>query len=141
MKPTLSSIQEAAYKALEGKTLREVFKQVQQHLLTQGMQSKGEDASGIVRCMYRGPEELKCAVGCLIADEDYRPSMEGEYIYPCHEFQNIDELGPELEINSEAQYLYMLSRLQAVHDTVAPDQWQTELERLEQHLFTVKGFE
>lgn len=54
-------------------TAQEVFDYVVRHLHGQKVPSK--DTGG--HCKYRGPEGLMCAAGCLIADEEYTPSMEG----------------------------------------------------------------
>ena len=40
---------------------------------TQALRGKTETDK---RCMYRGPNGTKCAVGCLIPDEMYLPEME-----------------------------------------------------------------
>jgi len=33
------------------------------------------------KCLYRGPNNTRCAIGLLIPDEKYRPSIEGESCY------------------------------------------------------------
>lgn len=53
---------------------QEIFDRVATHLFTQGMQSI--ETRG---CLYRGPNGTKCAVGCLIADEDYDPEMDSPH--------------------------------------------------------------
>ena len=53
---------------------QEVYSQVRKHLLTQKMKSI-EEGKG---CVYRGPDGLKCAAGCLLSAEEYRPTMEGK---------------------------------------------------------------
>ncbi len=55
-------------KTLPQATTQEVFDQVARHLLTQNQKSMGSD-----RCLYRGPNGLKCAAGCLIGDDEYDP--------------------------------------------------------------------
>ncbi len=45
-------------------TAQEVYSQVRKHLLTQKMKSI-EEGKG---CVYRGPDGLMCAAGCLISD-------------------------------------------------------------------------
>lgn len=56
-------------------------------------------------CMYRAPNGLSCAVGCLIPDEEYYPRIEGLL---ADELINLNCLN---KLN-----LYMLERLQFVHD-------------------------
>ena len=52
----------------------QVFNQAKEHLLKQIKKSE----SGGYRsfCMYRGPDGLKCAAGCFIADDEYDEGME-----------------------------------------------------------------
>lgn len=58
---------------LNDATPQEVFDQVATHLLTQNARSTGGDRGG---CFYRSPTGLKCAAGCLIADDEYRGRMD-----------------------------------------------------------------
>lgn len=51
---------------------QETFNFVVRHLIRQG-----RAATYMRQCMYRTPEGLKCAIGCLIPDDKYCPSMEG----------------------------------------------------------------
>ena len=53
-------------------TAQEVFDQVATHLLKQN--EKSED---LYRCLYRGSNNLKCAAGCLISDQEYNDLLEG----------------------------------------------------------------
>lgn len=64
-------------------TPQEVFDTVCAHLAQQGRRSVDhkDDGDGYYfarpRCAYRGLGGLKCAIGCLIPDEEYDPRMEG----------------------------------------------------------------
>lgn len=51
------------------KTLREAERIIIEHLKTQRVRSK--DPSKENKCLYRGPNGLKCAVGVLIDDEHF----------------------------------------------------------------------
>lgn len=51
---------------------QEIFDTVVRHLAQQGGPAK--DGNG--DCVYRGQNNTKCAVGCLIPDEMYRPEMD-----------------------------------------------------------------
>ncbi len=53
-------------------TKQQTFNKVVRHLRRQGVRSSDEGV-----CLYRGPDDTKCAVGCLIPDELYSPRMEG----------------------------------------------------------------
>lgn len=55
-------------------TAQEVYSQVRKHLLTQKIKSMSEERKG---CVYHGPDGLMCAAGCLIAEQEYRETMEG----------------------------------------------------------------
>ena len=49
---------------------------IEQHLIQQKARSVKTIDSSDTRCQYRGENGLMCAVGCLIAEEHYRPAME-----------------------------------------------------------------
>jgi hypothetical protein len=55
-------------------TKQQVFDQVVNHLLTQNQVSV---ASGAGFCAYRGGNQLMCAAGCLIGDDEYNSEMDG----------------------------------------------------------------
>lgn len=96
----------------------EVFTTVRTHLLTQNKQAKLEG----VGCRYRTPEGLKCAIGCLIKDEDYSPVMEGMGL--C---RDNSELATALKNNgvdlSNPSTQSLLIRLQTIHDSCSVDFW------------------
>ena len=52
-------------------TDQELFDRVVTHLAKQGRRAMAR-----VACLYRTPDGLKCAIGCLIPDEKYRAEME-----------------------------------------------------------------
>lgn len=53
-------------------TRQEMFEKASRHLFQQGKRA----VTGLNRCVYRGPNGLMCAVGCLIPDEMYNLTME-----------------------------------------------------------------
>lgn len=53
---------------------QQVFDQVVTHLRTQNRRA----SDNLGKCYYRAPNGNKCAAGCLIADDEYRPIMEGK---------------------------------------------------------------
>jgi hypothetical protein len=57
-----------------------IFDTVAARLTAQGVPSRGLGANGEATCMYRGPGNTKCAIGCLIPDELYDPILEGRSI-------------------------------------------------------------
>lgn len=63
-------------------TNEEISKKIRDHLTQQRAQSlRGNAYDG--ECAYRGEEGRMCAVGVLLADEDYSPDMEGCGISEC----------------------------------------------------------
>jgi hypothetical protein len=87
----------------------DIFNYVVDHLRKQGDKSLRPDG-GI--CAYRGRNENMCAVGCLIADDEYDPSWEGRGIDLLVEE---NQLPPGLKARIESN-LDMLANLQYFHD-------------------------
>lgn len=105
-------------------TLQEIFDKVAKHLLTQNAQSIAE---GI--CRYRDPEGRKCAVGCLIPDACYLPSIEGRTITE-GQLSYAGPLRRVLErsgIPTDKTTFSLLRSLQGVHDDHAPADWPHRL--------------
>jgi hypothetical protein len=93
-------------------TNQEVFDTVARHLLRQGRQSVGYRG-----CAYRGPNGLRCAIGCLIPDREYAAAMEGSGIH-----------GPvEAVLRARKVNLSLAYDLQVVHDNRAPSNWRIAL--------------
>lgn len=99
-----------------------IFNKVATHLLTQNCLS----ADGGL-CMYRGPDGLKCAVGCLIDDDHYDRTLEGVTI-------GSDSNGRvrrvvELSIGRELSYdeVGLLANLQWTHDRGRLEEWRVKL--------------
>ena len=61
---------------------QKTFDTMVDHLYKQG----GPAINDIGGCLYRGPNGSKCAIGCLIPDEEYKDSMEGKSV----NYLNID---------------------------------------------------
>lgn len=95
-------------------TPQEIFDTVARHLFTQG------ERAGIVRtddsgydnfdCLYRAPGGKTCAVGCLIPDAAYRPSMEGSGAFTMRSMH--EDVLPRWFLPNGG----LLARLQQVHD-------------------------
>jgi len=101
-------------KTLPQATAQEVFDQVSRHLLKQGAKSK--DARG--ECMYKQGKK-KCAAGCLIGDDEYEKSMEGN---------PWSILSSRKKVPRRHRYLIM--KLQKIHDVERAKTWELELKRL-----------
>ncbi|MCI0564080.1 MAG: hypothetical protein MN733_36860 [Nitrososphaera sp.] len=66
MKITLANLSEA--------TEEQIFHQVYRHALAQWARA----TTGDDQCRYRTETGLKCAIGCLIDDSEYKPEFEGK---------------------------------------------------------------
>ena len=98
-------------KTLPQATAQDVFDQITQHLLTQGKQA----ISAIGVCHYRiklKGEVLKCAAGCLIADDEYNRMFE----YLAWKSLVNDRKVP-------SAHCQLVCDLQKIHDGVIPEAW------------------
>lgn len=98
-------------KTLPEASKQAVFDQVTWHLVTQNEVSTHDAGHG--EPAYRGDNGLKCAVGCLISDEEYTPVMEGE---------DWDDLCQDLGIEPNNK-TKLIRDLQEVHDDNPADGW------------------
>lgn len=119
---------------------QEVFNTVARHLFTQGERAVGLNEAGyekvckenlaegytppnkedFMQCQYRTSEGLKCAIGCLIPDELYRPNMETRGIYSLLDsFPGVAErLDIDMVNHSHRTSCNLLADLQSVHDNI-----------------------
>lgn len=97
-------------------TAQEIFDTVTNHLMTQGKPAKEGHT-----CLYRSPDGLKCAVGCLIEDSEYNSDMEGTSVAGLIQDNRLPE---RLKDHSQ-----LLADLQLVHDDWHPNQWEDRLIR------------
>lgn len=92
-------------------TPQEIFDFVIAHLAKQGSQSANSE--GV--CSYRGLNNTMCAIGCLIPDEFYDPSMEGanveELLINCENEESLFYISDFLR-----PYDLLLFSLQQFHD-------------------------
>ena len=99
-------------------TPQEIFDTVARHLFTQGeradivLDDDTDDGvrKGFFSCRYRAPGGAKCAVGALIPDEAYSPSMEERNFSDVY-----DSFAPVLPLWM-GDNLRLLASLQSVHD-------------------------
>lgn len=103
-------------------TRQEIFNKVARHLLTQGRAAMVDS----VACRYRMELEdgcvLKCAVGCLIPDEDYSESMEGRTLWGNNPVRTILR-----RIGVQDPDIHMLCDLQACHDNYGASTWRDRM--------------
>lgn len=102
---------------------QEILNHVVRSLRKQGRPSAVPDEEeGGVRCLYRGPDGIRCAAGFCLPDEHYSPGYEGTSASKVFE-----GLLPEAT-------RCLLDRLQGAHDEAAsetvanPDDWLFEFE-------------
>jgi len=127
--------------------MRETFDIIKTHLLTQNAKSQTEIStsedwpedwyedgepyySSETICAYRGDNGMKCAVGCIIPDDKYDPSMENVGVICIRDNYGFDWDGPMVN---------MLKRLQHIHDVIIVSKWKCYLDRYEHELFGVEG--
>ena len=105
-------------KTLHQATAQEVFDQVKNHLLTQMKKSqKGFETV----CLYRNSGGLKCAAGCLIADDEYKLS-------PFEKIGDWNALVAEGCVpTAHSKLIYSL---QALHDFSTPGDWAARLQEV-----------
>lgn len=109
-------------------TKQETFDTVAAHLLKQGKRSM----SGPRTCLYRGPDGMKCAVGCLIPDDLYRSSLEGIAVVDILSDEVTTEVGRLMK--SLGHDLTLCGELQWLHDQIEPDLWEGHLKVLASRL-------
>ena len=112
-------------------SVREIFYKVEKHLLKQNEKSMDSGSW----CMYRSDNGLSCAVGCLMTDDIYRPSFEGESV---RDSSIMEALTPIVGVNEDKRELklYLLRELQVVHDESQPTCWASNLAKIK-HEFDI----
>lgn len=99
---------------------QEVFDQIVSHLRKQSCRSVAAEPNNGPTCLYRGPNGTKCAVGCMIPDEIYHPSMEGKGV------TTIIKLYFGLLFLSLHRNL--LAEMQNIHDNCLIETWEREFQ-------------
>ena len=109
-------------------SVREIFYKVEKHLLKQNERSLKTSDSGS-GCMYRSNGGLSCAVGCLMTDDIYRPSFEGESV---RDSSIMEALTPIVGVNEDKRVLklFLLRELQKVHDEGSVVDWAGGLAKI-----------
>ena|ERR1019366_215155 len=87
-------------------TAQQVYDTSVGHLIRQGKPAS-EDG---IECSYRTKDGLKCAIGCLITDKEYRVSMEKNNVCAI----NRHGILPEPLV----QFIDLLEELQSLHDDI-----------------------
>ncbi len=100
-------------KTLPYVTAQEVFDQVAVHLLTQNQ--KAMSASGSY-CVYHANNNLMCAAGCLISDDEYTGAFEDNGWLHLVQHNKVPKNHSEL-----------IDDMQTLHDENNPEDWKREL--------------
>jgi hypothetical protein len=103
-------------KTLPQATEQEIFDQVVTHLITQGKTSMNKKGN----CVYRSPEGLKCAAGCLIADDEYLPIMDSGCLGTSWTNLVADSIVPP-------NHADFIRELQIIHDKNQPEHTEAYL--------------
>lgn len=86
---------------------QELFDYIVEAIVKQGRPSVGDNN----RCLYRGPDGLKCAAGHVIPDSVYSETMENKGILTLSDFGRTPK--------SLVHHAELISRLQDAHDAAA----------------------
>lgn len=97
-------------------TKQKTFDTVVAHLRRQGCKS-----ADLFGCLFRGPNGLKCAAGCLIPDSDYDPKWEN---YPKDALDYLREAGHDN---------WLLSDLILCHDKRDVNDWEAKFKTIAEH--------
>lgn len=106
---------------------QEIFETVVRHLSKQGRRSMRalhgaerpewiEGGAPAMRCAYRGDGGTMCAVGVLIPDEEYRPTLEGLLVRSL-----LDRADIGTAVAALRRHASLLFELQRAHDSVMPN--------------------
>lgn len=101
-------------KTLGEHTAQEVFYQVAHHMLEQNQQATENG-----KCLYLTNEGLKCAAGCLIAQDEYS-----------EEFETRDWSTLEAMQLVPSYHFELIRNLQTVHDNYSTCDWRDQLEHV-----------
>jgi hypothetical protein len=99
--------------------MSQIFNKVSKHLLKQNAKSMSDGDN----CQYRSDEGLSCAVGCLMTDDMYDYSLEGEAV---SSDQVVDAIAPILGVQASKieVKLDLLGELQRIHDDFDVVEWE-----------------
>lgn len=114
-------------------TNQEAFNKVVISLRKQGRKSRVTLSNGFFhdRCVYRGPNGLKCGAGHLIPDELYKDEFDNEF--EDSSIRNIvSHYGEEKVFGDKIENINFIAQLQKIHDNYRVSIWEEEFARLAQ---------
>ena len=116
-------------KGSEMETKQELFNIVVRHLLTQNKKSTLGPKN--YSCAYRGADGTKCAIGCLIPDEEYHESLEGVAAWALMQNRNYsDRVGAVLKKRLDVLGGNLACDLQDAHDNYPVEMWADQLKKI-----------
>jgi len=114
-----------------------VFNFVKQHLIHQNQKSvqhiETDEEFDQNSCLYRGIQNLKCAVGCLIEDQFYDAGIEQKGVIDLSVQNIIRQSLPNWKPNWGLLYA-----LQEIHDQFNVEDWKRQLENVNQMFIVEK---
>ena len=100
-------------KNLNKHSAQQVFDQVATHLLTQNEKSMADNGR---YCAYHAQSGLKCAAGCLIAENEYQ-----------HDFEDQGWCSLSSHGKVPPKHDKLIDELQTLHDESDAENWKREL--------------
>ena len=108
-------------KTLSQATEQQVFDQAYKHLINQGKRSVSDDNILHSPCVYLSDKGLKCAAGCFISKDEYKP-----------EFENNLWCGLVYSFGVPKEHYDLIIGLQSIHDNIIVELWKEKLFELAQ---------
>lgn len=99
---------------------QELFDTIIHHLRKQGQKSVSMDYAPGYTCRYRSPDGLKCSIGALISDANYKPEMEEK---PLDALLHSNLLPIDLQAEFQ-MHADLLRQLQHIHDHTYVEKWE-----------------
>lgn len=113
-------------------TEQEIFDTVVTHLRKQGCKAiaartygNGPGKFETKGCMYRTPDGLKCAAGCLITDKDYDPKFEFTGVA-----NRLSFVGKYFMSRFSSDEISLIRELQDIHDHFLTSDWESAFTKL-----------
>jgi len=84
------------------------------------------------KCLYIGPDNKRCAFGCLIPDELYDEKMEGKVAHAViiNHIKLREHLGIPISVSIFDEPFRLLDMLQSVHDNDEVEDWKSGLQNV-----------
>lgn len=110
---------------------QELFDTVVAHARKQGRKSEIQIDGKLPRCVYRGCDGLKCFMGALIEDREWRSAWEGmDIMMVLNDYRCPPTLTRRLDLVQNTQGF--LQDLQNIHDCEEVKDWESHFQGLAQ---------